>query len=115
MGRGQDLFRTKSVEQSIAETDEPEHRLRKDLGVIDLIVVDQLRSADQSALLAAALWDMKDRGAMLALKLRTGDYPRAPLLRTGFIPRRADSFLLLQPAGPTALMLERGRHSILWR
>ncbi len=85
------------------------------LGVIDLIVVDQLRSADQSALLAAALWDMKDRGAMLALKLRTGDYPRAPLLRTGFIPRRADSFLLLQPAGPTALMLERGRHSILWR
>ncbi len=32
------MFRTKSVEQSIAETDEPEHKLRKDLGVIDLIV-----------------------------------------------------------------------------
>lgn len=32
------LFRTKTVEQSIAETDEPEHKLRKDLTVIDLIV-----------------------------------------------------------------------------
>ena len=32
------LFRTKSVAQSIAETDEPEHRLKKDLGVLDLIV-----------------------------------------------------------------------------
>ena len=32
------LFRTKSVEQSIAETDEPEHRLKKDLGVLDLII-----------------------------------------------------------------------------
>jgi basic amino acid/polyamine antiporter, APA family len=32
------LFRTKSVEQSIAETDEPEHRLKKNLGTLDLIV-----------------------------------------------------------------------------
>ena len=30
------VFRTKSVEQSIAETDEPEHRLKKDLGTLDL-------------------------------------------------------------------------------
>ena len=33
-----DLFRTKSVEQSIAETDEPEHRLKKSLGALDLTV-----------------------------------------------------------------------------
>jgi APA family basic amino acid/polyamine antiporter len=33
-----DLFRTKSVEQSIAETDEPEHRLKKDLSALDLTV-----------------------------------------------------------------------------
>ena len=33
-----DLFRTKSVEQSIAETDEPEHRLKKNLGALDLTV-----------------------------------------------------------------------------
>jgi APA family basic amino acid/polyamine antiporter len=32
------LFRTKSVEQSIAETDEPEHRLRKNLGALDLTI-----------------------------------------------------------------------------
>ncbi|MBC2934523.1 amino acid permease [Nocardioides sp. zg-1228] len=32
------VFRTKSVEQSIAETDEPEHRLKKNLGVLDLMV-----------------------------------------------------------------------------
>ncbi|KRF16130.1 amino acid permease [Nocardioides sp. Soil796] len=32
------VFRTKSVEQSIAETDEPEHRLKKNLGALDLVV-----------------------------------------------------------------------------
>jgi APA family basic amino acid/polyamine antiporter len=33
-----DVMRTKSIEQSIAETDEPEHRLKKDLGVLDLLI-----------------------------------------------------------------------------
>ncbi|HEU4812093.1 MAG TPA: amino acid permease [Nocardioides sp.] len=32
------VMRTKSIEQSIAETDEPEHRLKKNLGVLDLII-----------------------------------------------------------------------------
>ena len=32
------LFRTKSVERSIAETDEPEHRLKKSLGALDLTI-----------------------------------------------------------------------------
>ena len=33
-----DVFRTKTVEYSIAETEEPEHRLRKSLGALDLTV-----------------------------------------------------------------------------
>jgi APA family basic amino acid/polyamine antiporter len=32
------LFRTKSIEQSIADTDDPDHKLRKDLGAADLVV-----------------------------------------------------------------------------
>ncbi|MBB3044868.1 amino acid permease [Nocardioides sp. LMS-CY] len=32
------LFRTKSIERSIADTDDPDHRLRKDLGAADLVV-----------------------------------------------------------------------------
>lgn len=32
------LMRTKSVEQSIADTDHPDHRLKKDLGALDLVV-----------------------------------------------------------------------------
>ncbi|WP_203137334.1 amino acid permease [Microbacterium sp. JZ31] len=32
------LFRTKSIEQSIADTKEPEHELKKNLGVFDLIL-----------------------------------------------------------------------------
>ena len=35
---GMSLFRTKSVEQSIAETEEPEHRLKKNLGALDLTI-----------------------------------------------------------------------------
>ncbi|MFC5183375.1 amino acid permease [Actinomadura harenae] len=33
-----DLFRTKSVEQSISDTEVKEHRLRRDLGALDLLV-----------------------------------------------------------------------------
>jgi APA family basic amino acid/polyamine antiporter len=33
-----DVLRTKSIEQSIADTEEPEHRLKKDLGALDLVV-----------------------------------------------------------------------------
>jgi basic amino acid/polyamine antiporter, APA family len=33
-----DVFRTKSVEQSIEDTDHPEHRLKKNLGALDLMV-----------------------------------------------------------------------------
>jgi APA family basic amino acid/polyamine antiporter len=33
-----DVFRTKSVEQSIADTEEPEHKLKKNLGALDLVV-----------------------------------------------------------------------------
>lgn len=32
------VLRTKSIEQSIADTEEPEHRLKKDLGALDLVV-----------------------------------------------------------------------------
>ncbi len=32
------LLRTKSIEQSIKDTDEPDHKLRKDLGALDLVV-----------------------------------------------------------------------------
>ena len=33
-----DFMRTKSVEQSIEDTDHPDHRLKKDLGALDLVV-----------------------------------------------------------------------------
>jgi basic amino acid/polyamine antiporter, APA family len=32
------LFRTKSIEQSIADTDDPDHKLRRDLTAVDLVV-----------------------------------------------------------------------------
>ena len=32
------LLRTKSIEQSIQDTDDPDHKLRKDLGALDLVV-----------------------------------------------------------------------------
>ena len=32
------MLRTKTIEQSIADTEEPEHRLNKDLGALDLVV-----------------------------------------------------------------------------
>lgn len=37
-GSGNGMFRTKSVEQSIRDTEEPEHGLRKSLSALDLTV-----------------------------------------------------------------------------
>src|ERR1035437_10388927 len=37
MGHGS-LMRTKSIEQSLRDTEDPEHKLKKDLGALDLTV-----------------------------------------------------------------------------
>ena len=58
---------------------------------------------------------MKTQGAVLALKLRTGDSPTLPMLVAGFIPWFSDSFETLHTvAEPLSPILNRPHH-VLWR
>ncbi len=50
------LFRTKSVEQSIAETEEPEHRLKKNLGALDLTSSASASSSAPASSSTPAWW-----------------------------------------------------------
>ncbi|MEQ9407119.1 MAG: hypothetical protein RIK87_05310 [Fuerstiella sp.] len=71
-------------------------RTREPVAVIDLICVNQLPARRQAALLTSALGLMREQGAILALKLRSGDVSSALMLATGFTPRLPDSNLVLQ-------------------
>lgn len=66
------------------------------VGIFDLIVMKAATTKGQIQLLNAAILKMRNQGAILALKLRCGDSPSWPLLRTHFIPQPADSYLVIQ-------------------
>ncbi len=69
---------------------------REPVGIIDMICVRFLPARLQFALLRHALGLMREQEAVLALKIRCGDVAMSPMLRTGFMPRKADSSLVLQ-------------------
>lgn len=70
------------------------------VAVIDMIEIDQLSRREQSEFLRRALAVMKDQGAIVALKLRSGDVPLDALLLNGFTPRLRDSHLVVQTVAP---------------
>lgn len=92
----------------IARTTEP-------VGVIDLLAVKGLSARQQSQLLNAALADMKSLGAILALKLRSGDVSPVVMLRNHFIPKPADSHLVLHWSGEVHRLSKSAPMHLLWR
>jgi hypothetical protein len=69
---------------------------REPVGIIDMMCVRLLSAKMQATLLKSTLGLMREQGAVLALKIRCGDVPGPLMLRTGFMPRLADSSLVLQ-------------------
>ncbi|HET6424320.1 MAG TPA: hypothetical protein VFG20_11590, partial [Planctomycetaceae bacterium] len=85
------------------------------VAILDIVAVEGLPKSLQRAILNAALFEMKQQGAVLALKIRTGDAPTPAMLETGFIPWFADSFETLHSTvGPMEPILHRPHH-VLWR
>lgn len=66
------------------------------VGVFDLIAFRNTNSREQACLIDAAMARMKELGAILALKLRGDDCDVLPLLRNGFVPEKASSYLVLR-------------------
>ena len=90
-------------------------RNREPVAIVDMICAKLLPARLQSQLLKGALATMRDQGAILALKLRCGDVSPTLLFRSGFLPRLADSSLVLQW---TQSVREIPRHQplhLLWR
>ena len=82
--RGMSLLRTKSIEQSIEDTDDPDHKLRKDLGALDLIVfgVGVIIGAGIFVLTGTVAASNSGPAAGAELHDRRGRLrPRRPLLR----------------------------------
>lgn len=88
---------------------------REPVGIIDLICVDQLPSRLRGRLLNSALGMMQDQGAILVLKIRSGDVSSALMLNSGFLPRLPDSSLVFQwTRTPRDISKNKPVH-LLWR
>ena len=85
------------------------------VAIIDLMCFNQLPAEQQTQFVRCALSAMRDDGAILALKIRNGDSAGAPLLRNGFIPRLADSALVLQWTKTLVPVSSRHPVHLLWR
>lgn len=94
--------------QMLGLTEEP-------VGIIDLIACTELTPAVRVALLDSALLRLRQLGAVVALKLRSGDYPTGLMARWGWMWRPSDSYLTVawpsEPIGNLAL----SRFHLLWR
>lgn len=90
-------------------------RTEEIVAVVDLIVMPRMSRIRQHRLLSAALKRMQSEGAVLALKLRIGDYERTPLLTTGWVPRWPDSYVLATWGAEPESLPEMTRMHLLWR
>ena len=90
-------------------------RTRELIGIIDLMVLHELPSSMQRAVIKTTLASMRQQGAILAMKLRCGDEPTTSMFLTGFIPRLPDSSLVLQWTQQVCEINQRGPIHLLWR
>jgi GNAT superfamily N-acetyltransferase len=87
----------------------------ENVAVIDMIVCGRMPSRRRVDLLNAALARMQQQNVVLALKLRCGDSPAWPLVRTHFVPKLPDSHLVLQAVTQPLKIPTTGSLHLLWR
>lgn len=90
-------------------------RTEAPIGILDLAVVSELSRAARNELLDAVLMSLQQRGAIAALKLRVGDYPRGLFLRWGWFWRPSDSHVLVTWANEPQVLPKLRRIHVLWR
>lgn len=85
------------------------------VGVIDLVCADGLSRSNQAGLLNSVLVELQRSGAVVALKLRTGDYPSGYFMKWGWVPRPRDSHMLFSWCGEPREATGIRRCHVLWR
>lgn len=90
-------------------------RTLEPVGIIDLVFVSELSAAGRTELLNSVLLHLRQTGAVVALKLRSGDYPTANFLRWGWFWRPPDSLVSLHWSTETQQLPKIKRFHLLWR
>ena len=85
------------------------------VGIMDLLVVDQLSPRLQRALINAAVVQMREEGAVLALKPRLGDVSAATMVSCKFFPRPTDSYQMIHWLTTPGGRAWPRRQQFLWR
>jgi GNAT superfamily N-acetyltransferase len=85
------------------------------VGIMDLVVVDKLPAREQRALINAALVQMREAGAVLALKPRLGDVSPVTMTSCGFFPRPTDSYQMVHWLTSPDQQPSLRRQQFLWR
>ncbi|MDA1231145.1 MAG: GNAT family N-acetyltransferase [Planctomycetota bacterium] len=87
----------------------------ENVGVIDLVLTSELSAKARSELLNTALLRLRTLGSVVALKLRTGDYPTGTFLRWGWFWKPADSQVIITWADEIQQLPPVKRLHVLWR
>lgn len=90
-------------------------RVAEPVGIIDIVAIGTLKSRQQVALINHCLHDMRQSGAILATKLRSGDASTRVMIRCGFVPAPADHFLCMNWVDPARSFPKVRTTHILWR
>ncbi|MEZ6127864.1 MAG: GNAT family N-acetyltransferase [Planctomycetaceae bacterium] len=85
------------------------------VGVLDLVFVSELSAVGRTELLNSVLIQMQAEGAIMALKLRSGDYPNRLFLRLGWFCKAADSDVIITWAESPQPLPKLRRLHVLWR
>ncbi len=85
------------------------------VGIIDLLVLDELSPRDQQAMINAVLVTMLEQRAILALHVRLTQKTRGVLKRTHFFPRPPDSSLVIQWVQDPLPLTKQADLQLLWR
>ena len=90
-------------------------RRKAPVGILDLVLVSELSRPARIELLNSVLLSLKQQGAIVALKLRVGDYPRSLFMGLDWLFRPSDSHVLVTWAGEPQSLPRLGRIHVLWR
>jgi GNAT superfamily N-acetyltransferase len=90
-------------------------RTEEPVGIIDIFATGTLSPHQSRELLNHCLHDMRQSGAIIATKLRSGDVRWKTFMRCGFIPATADQLLCMNWVDPTREFPKIRTAHILWR
>lgn len=85
------------------------------VGIIDLVSMSRMARKPAGILIDSVLCDLHQVGAVVALKLRSGDYPNSLFCRWGWFPSAAHSHVLISWTGDQLIRSDLRRCHLLWR